>query len=95
MMQLFISLNIRGNWYNLREKEPPGDSEYDLIDVEYQPDENLNQTHFRILGAEGTWASRELLVSKEYAIFGLSDVLEYMKSGNWDPRMQWIAIDNL
>lgn len=60
----------------------------ELIIPCYDEDEP-RETHFRLIGIEGTWAANQLLVSKERALLALEDIYTFEATGVWRGKSFW------
>jgi len=92
LLQVFVDekkLNDEVGWYNLLEEDVDLGCVDEFVFPCYYGGDKVKETHFQLLGIEGAWASRCLLVGKGTALKGVADISHFVDTGKWKAECRW------
>ncbi len=95
-LQIFLQTETSEGWYTIVDDYfPVGElcAEEDELAIPFYGEKDAPAaTHFRLIGVEGAWISRLLLVSKGHALQALNDIFEYESTRILSDNRKWVNL---
>ncbi|MBG6143026.1 hypothetical protein IWQ51_001141 [Labrenzia sp. EL_142] len=95
-LQIFLQSEVLEGWCTAVDDEIPvgelSTEEDELVVPCYEEEDAPIVTHFRLIGIEGAWISRLLLISKEHALLAMKQIYLFERTGTWSNNRKWVNL---